>query len=43
MLANDEVHRVFLAFARQAADRGVWVGKYVLMPDLMHLFVTVGE
>ena len=43
MLASDAVHGAFLSFARQAADRGVWVGKYVLMPDHMHWFVAVDD
>jgi REP element-mobilizing transposase RayT len=43
MLASDAVHGAFISFARQAADCGVWVGKYVLMPDHMHWFVAVDD
>jgi len=39
LLANDALHQVWLAFARQAPDHGVVVGRYVLMPDHAHLFV----
>jgi putative transposase len=38
--ANDQIHEMFLEFARRASDRGAWVGRYVLMPDHLHLFVT---
>ena len=38
-LANDLVHTAFLAFAHGGAERGIGVGRYVLMPDHLHLFV----
>ena len=43
LLANDQIHQTFLDFARQARDRGAWVGRYILMPDHVHLFVTVED
>lgn len=43
LLANNPIHETFLAFARRASDRGALVGRYVLMPDHVHLFVTVED
>ena len=39
LLANLEVHERFIAFAKIAASRSIGVGRYVLMPDHVHLFV----
>ena len=40
LLANDAVHIAFLGFARIGLDRkGIAVGRYVIMPDHIHLFV----
>jgi putative transposase len=39
MLANTEVHERFIAFGRIGQGRGIGVGRYVLMPDHVHLFV----
>jgi REP element-mobilizing transposase RayT len=38
ILANPSLLRVWLQFAQSATDRGVAVGRYVLMPDHVHLF-----
>jgi REP element-mobilizing transposase RayT len=43
VLANDSVHEAFLRFAGNASARGAWVGRYVLMPDHLHLFVVVED
>jgi putative transposase len=41
-LATDAVHDAFRKFAERAhAEHGVAVGRYVLMPDHMHLFVAL--
>ncbi len=40
LLAHPNVHLVFIAFAREAAERGISVGRYVLMPDHVHLFIS---
>ena len=32
-----------MRFARNAAARGAWVGRYVLMPDHVHLFVVIED
>lgn len=37
---NERVHQAFKEFAEQALARGIFVGKYVLMPDHIHLFVA---
>src|ERR1700687_1889079 len=39
LLANKRVHRCFVNFAKAALDRGVVVGRYVIMPNHIHLFV----
>lgn len=43
ILANAEVHEDFQRFCRAGLERGVFVGRYVLMPDHLHLFVAFGE
>ena len=40
LLADGSVHETFREFARRATEHGVWVGRYVLMPDHLHLFVS---
>ena len=43
LLANAPVHEAFLAFASQGAAFGALIGRYVLMPDHLHLFVALDE
>ena len=43
ILANTKVHEDFRKFCQTGLERGVFVGKYVLMPDHLHLFVAFGE
>ncbi|OFV80482.1 MAG: hypothetical protein A3D93_01370 [Acidobacteria bacterium RIFCSPHIGHO2_12_FULL_67_30] len=40
VLADQEVHASFVTFAGQAAQRQVFVGRYVLMPDHAHFFAA---
>ena len=40
LLANPETHEVFIGFALEAAKREVYVGRYVIMPDHVHLFAA---
>ncbi len=42
LFANKNVHRALIDFGENAAQHGVWVGRYVLMPDHIHCFVGVG-
>jgi REP-associated tyrosine transposase len=42
LLANQKAHDSFVEFARRATEHGVWVGRYVLMPDHLHLFAAFG-
>ena len=42
ILANTKVHEDFRKFCQTGLERGVFVGKYVLMPDHLHLFVAFG-
>ena len=39
-LAYDEVHESFCAFSTKAKEHDVAVGRYVIMPDHVHLFVV---
>src|SRR5687767_10431492 len=41
ILASRELHEVFINFCQQALERNVFVGRYVLMPDHIHLFVKL--
>lgn len=41
LLADAVVHRVFLAYCERGLSLGVGVGRYVLMPDHIHLFVRL--
>lgn len=43
LLARTEVHDTSIAFCQRAERFNVAVGRYVLMPDHMHLFVAVPE
>jgi REP element-mobilizing transposase RayT len=40
ILANAEVHSSSVTFAARAAEHGVYVGRYALMPDHIHLFAA---
>jgi len=40
-LAREEIHEVFRSFCIRAADHDVAVGRYVIMPDHVHLFVAL--
>ena len=42
MLAEPQVHEAFVKYCRQAAEFRIGVGRYVLMPDHIHLFVCFG-
>lgn len=43
ILANDEVNEEFQTFCHNAGNHGVAVGRYVLMPDHVHLFVMLSQ
>ena len=40
LLAQQEVFEAFQEFSRKGASRSVYVGRYVLMPDHLHLFAA---
>jgi len=42
ILAGPEVHESFVEFALRGPDHGVWIGRYVVMPDHVHLFAGFG-
>ena len=37
------MHQTFIEFAKDGAKRNVAVGRYVIMPDHVHLFVRGGQ
>ena len=37
------MHAQFVSFAELAQERGIAVGRYVIMPDHIHLFVSGGQ
>jgi putative transposase len=44
MLANPESHAAFCGFAERGwRERGIAVGRYVIMPDHVHVFVAGGQ
>jgi putative transposase len=42
LLANDSVHTAFRDYAERGLKFNVTIGRYVLMPDHLHLFVRIG-
>jgi putative transposase len=40
LLANAKVLQRFIEFARRGEENGIAVGRYVIMPDHIHLFVS---
>jgi len=40
VLANNEIHHRFIEFADEATRRHVLVGRYMIMPDHIHLFAA---
>jgi len=40
LLDHTTVHKIFVKVCQDAMDRGVFVGRYVLMPDHLHLFAA---
>jgi REP-associated tyrosine transposase len=42
LFATPQVHAAFIEFCRSAGDFRIGVGRYVLMPDHIHLFVCFG-
>jgi putative transposase len=43
LFANAQVHQAFISFSEVAMQHGVAVGRYVLMPDHIHLFAGFGD
>ncbi len=41
LLNNELIHTAFRSFCEKARDRNVFIGRYVLMPDHTHFFVTL--
>lgn len=42
LLAREDVHAAFAEYCARASDHHVAVGRYVIMPDHVHLFVRFG-
>ena len=43
LLANDRSHAAFAEFCAHATGHGVYVGRYVLMPDHAHFFASFAD
>ena len=43
LLACDPIHNTWLRFASTASARGARVGRYLLMPDHVHVFVEISD
>lgn len=43
LLARQEIFDAFVAYARKNAVEGRTVGRFVIMPDHIHLFVRIGS
>ena len=43
ILASQELHDAFVKFCQQALQRSIFAGRYVLMPDHLHLFVKFSD
>jgi REP element-mobilizing transposase RayT len=41
ILADETIHRAFIDFCHEALTRSIFVGRYILMPDHVHLFVKL--
>jgi REP element-mobilizing transposase RayT len=39
LLANAQVHAALIRFAHEGEVRGIGLGRYVIMPDHVHVFV----
>jgi REP-associated tyrosine transposase len=42
ILASETIHRAFVAYSERASQHRIAVGRYVIMPDHVHLFVCFG-
>jgi putative transposase len=42
ILERSDVHETFIQFGLRASTHGIWVGRYVIMPDHIHLFASFG-
>jgi putative transposase len=43
LLANEAIHSAFKIFTDSGPNYGAWLGAYVLMPDHLHLFVSIDD
>ena len=43
LLASQPIHDAFLQFCEGALKKNIFVGRYVLMPDHLHLFVKFSD
>jgi REP element-mobilizing transposase RayT len=41
VLANEQIHSACMGFFAEALKREIFVGRYILMPDHIHLFVKL--
>jgi putative transposase len=44
LFANESFHQAFVQFCKRAEiEHGIAVGRYVILPDHLHFFVSLGE
>ena len=43
LLANLTIHEAFCTFTQEAISRNIYVGRYVIMPDHIHLFAAFSD
>ena len=43
ILAHSLIHEGFIQFGKNGPEHGAWIGKYVLMPDHLHVFVSLDD
>ena len=43
ILAQSPIQEAFIEFGKNGPEHGAWLGKYVLMPDHLHAFVSLDD
>jgi putative transposase len=43
LLARSDVHDALLAYATAGPEHGVWIGRFILLPDHLHFFAAFDD
>ena len=43
ILDNEDIYRSFIEYGKKNADKGRAIGRFVVMPDHLHLFLRIGR